>query len=140
VEASPDLAGFEDAQQRLRNSLGEPVVFLFPDQLEWLDGTALDPETGRPYDPMAEPTASAGASATVPNCDVAIRAQDEDTRFSALGFTESEDVLVICSSGQASAASGAESAVVRDERYMVMAQRFDGIGGIQRYLTSLRRR
>lgn len=135
----PDLAGFADAQERLRTHFGELVVFLRPPEFEWPVDTELDPETLKPYDPMIEPTVTAQASAGV-NCDVAFKGRDEDIEWSALGLTEAEDVLLISSIAAASAASGAESAIVRGEEYLVVAQRPDGIGGIQRFLSALRRR
>jgi hypothetical protein len=134
----PDIAGFADAQERLRGHFGEVVVFLRPVEETWASGVEIDPETGNPYDPMAVPVASGRASAAV-RADVAYKGRDEDIEWSALGFVEAEDVLLICSSGAASAASGAESALVRGEEYLVVAQRFDGIGAIQRFLSALRR-
>ena len=134
----PDLAGFADAQERLRGHFGEPVVFLRPAEEDWGPGVEFDPETGNPYDPMAVPVASARASAAV-NCDVAFRGRDEDIEWSALGFVEAEDALLICSIAAASAASGAESALLRGEEYLVVSQRPDGIGGVQRFLSALRR-
>lgn len=139
ADDGPDLAAFADAQERLRDYFGELVVFLRPVESTWPDGTELDPETGEPYDPMAVPTASGQASGAVGNVDVAFKGRDENIEWSALGFVEAEDVLLIHSIAAASAASGAVSAIVRGEEYMVVAQRPDGIGAIQRFLSALRR-
>lgn len=138
ADDGPDLGGFADAQERLRGHFGELVVFLRPPEFEWPADVELDPETGKPYDPMAEPELTAQASGAV-RCDVAFRGRDEDVKWTALGFTEAEDVLLISSIAAASAASGARSAIVRGEEYLVVAQRPDGIGGIQRFLSALRR-
>lgn len=51
----PDVSGFVEAQARLRDVLGTDVTFYVPTEIVWPAGTAIDPETGRPYDPMAEP-------------------------------------------------------------------------------------
>lgn len=135
----PDIAGFADAQERLRSHFGELVVFLRPPELTFPDGTALDPETGQPYDPMIEATEVAQSSGGV-KCTIAFKGRDEDIEWSALGFTEAEDALLICDIAAASAASGARSAVFRGEEYLVTAQRPDGVGAIQRFLSAVRRR
>jgi hypothetical protein len=134
---TPDIAGFADAQERLRVGFGELVVFLRPPELTWPDGTALDPETGRPYDPMV--AGSAVQSSGAVNCTIAFKGRDEDVKWTALGLTEAEDALLICDLAAASAASGAQSAVFRGEEYLVVAQRPDGVGGIQRFLSAVRR-
>lgn len=51
----PDIAGFKAAQQRLREHMGVEVTFRIPTDPVWPAGAALDPQTGRPYDPTVEP-------------------------------------------------------------------------------------
>jgi hypothetical protein len=51
----PDIAGFEDAQERLRTEFGVDAVFFIPGDPAWAPGTPVDPETGKPYDPFLEP-------------------------------------------------------------------------------------
>ncbi len=51
----PDLAGFREAQARLREEMGVDVTFRIPVAAVWPVGTPLDPQTGRPYDPTVEP-------------------------------------------------------------------------------------
>lgn len=136
----PDLAGFADAQHRLREGFGEPVIFLHPAVETWPPGTQLDPETDRPYDPMIDPVTSARASAAV-TCDVATRPfTGDDVEFAALGEYEREHQMLACDASYASAASGATDYQVRGGLYSVTSQRYDGIGGVQRFLTFGRRR
>lgn len=136
----PDLAGFSEAQQRLRSAFGEPVVFLAPVESVWPDGTPVDPETNRPYDPVLAATSSGQASALV-NATVAVRPYGKpEAEWTALGATERDHVMLISDIAAASACEGAESFVVRDESYKVTAMRPDGIGGVQRWLTFGRKR
>lgn len=59
----PDIAGFAEAQHRLRQELGIDVTFGIPVAPVWPDGTPLDPETGRPYDPTVDPASGGGTTA-----------------------------------------------------------------------------
>jgi hypothetical protein len=136
---APDLAGFTDAQQRLRERFGEPVVFLSDVQLQFAAGTQFDAETGMPYDPVLEPTASAQASATV-RCDVAFRAIGNEVDFSALGAVEQTHVMLIADIADRAACEPCDEFVCRGERFQVTAQKPDGIGGLQRWLVFGRRR
>jgi hypothetical protein len=70
VPPQADLAGFADAQSRLRNQFAEEVTFMYPEQFAWPAGTPIDPETDEPYDPTVEPITASAASAVV-RCDVA---------------------------------------------------------------------
>lgn len=137
---APDLAGFEDAQHRLREAFGEPVIFLMPPVETWPPGTELDPETGRPYDPMLEPLVSNQEQRQV-TCDVATRPfTGSDVEFAPVGLVEREHQMLACDLAYASAASGAIEYEVRGSRYAVTSQRPDGIGRVQRFLTFGRRR
>lgn len=137
VDVTPDLAGYREAQERLRSVLGEPIVLLQAATRSYDPGVALDPETGEPYDPLIEPQESAQASAQVQG-RIAFRgvpgSPDAASMDSALGWMEDTDVAVITGSAAASAASGAVSMVIRDERYEIRTARFDGIVGTDRYL------
>ncbi len=56
----PNIAGFKDAQQRLRDHMGVEVTFRLPTAPVWPVNAALDPQTGRPYDPTVEPESGGG--------------------------------------------------------------------------------
>lgn len=60
---APDLAGYKDALLRKRAAIGSEVTFHFPKSGTWPDGTVLDENTGRPFDPMIEPASEEGAEA-----------------------------------------------------------------------------
>lgn len=131
----PDLAGFRAAQQRKRDELGEDVLFLHEPSITFPPGTPTDPETGRPYDPVLTPTASARASAIV-RCAVAVDwGTREDVEDTPAGIFARGDVMAIAPSGAASAIDGAIELEVRGVRYSVRSQTFDGVAGIDRFLT-----
>lgn len=136
---APDMSGFEDAQVRLREQFGEPVVFLFEPVVTWPDDTPIDPETGDPYDPAVRPEASGQASATV-DCTIAFKAINRagvtgGESEGALGIVPSTHIMAICGSAAASAVDGAREMIARGEHFLVTSQKPDGIGGLQRFLT-----
>lgn len=58
--AAPDLAGFREAQSRLRHLMGVVATFRVPVAPVWPAGTPLDPQTQRPYDPTVTPASGGG--------------------------------------------------------------------------------
>lgn len=137
LEVTPDRSGYVEAQNRLREVLGEAVILIQPAVNTYPPGTALDPETGEPYDPLIQPTSSAAASALIQG-RVAERGvaqvPERATNDGALGWMEDNDVAVIAASAAASAADGATGMVIRGERYVIRSTRFDGLTGIERLL------
>lgn len=141
-EPTPDLAGFAQAQDRLRKHFGEVCWFIREASVTFPPSTPIDPQTKRPYDPLIKPSASAQASGAV-KCNVAFRptvGADAETQMTPIGWAEETDILLIAPSAAASAASGAQEVLVRDERYKVVAMKPDGIGSKQRLLAWGKRR
>jgi hypothetical protein len=62
MPAVPDIAGFRDAQRRLREALGRDAVFHVPLAVTWGADVSLDPQTGRPYDPTIVPESGGGST------------------------------------------------------------------------------
>lgn len=60
----PDLDGWREAMDRGRSFLGQDITFYLPTDPVWPPGTAINPETGRPYDPTVVP-ASGGEEEVV---------------------------------------------------------------------------
>lgn len=139
---APDLAGFADAQRRLRGGFGEDVVFLLPEEVTFPPDVPIDPETGLPYDPTIKPIASGAASAVV-NCDVAQRTTRLDVsggdNQGQLGVLTEGQVLLIADISASATIADAVRFEVRGDSYKVMSMRPDGIGGAQRWLTTGRR-
>lgn len=143
MQVRPDLAGFVDAQNRKRELIGEDITLLFPPSLDWPPGTPLDPQTGRPYDPMVEPVASAQASAVV-RAGVAFRAVNRagiggETDVAALGYLDNSHIMLNLPLACAAVASGAQDFIAREERYKITATKEDGIGIVARVLVYGRR-
>lgn len=136
---TPNLGGFREAMASKRDMLGEIVTLLGPVEATYDPSVKIDPDTGQPYDPMATPTASGRASASV-QAGVAYRhtpsfagaASDQ----AAGGLFDSAGLLVILASGMASAATSirADTVLARGEYYKITAQRFDGVSAIDRFL------
>lgn len=131
----PDIAGYADAQHALRERFGERVDFLFEASVTFPPGTAIDPETGEPYDPTIEPTSSAQATASA-LCTVATRPSKlEPVQPGPVGFLETDEVMVATDLTASASIEGAREMVVRDLRYLIEGMKPDGIAGEQRFLT-----
>lgn len=122
----PSLDGFREAQDRLRSLTGELVTFLGPVSVTFPPGTRLDPQTGRPYDPMIAPTASARASAVV---KAGVVSSLDDGEAQPFGWTPEADVMLHMPSGAASAAS-ADAFMLRGKLWQVTGRHFEGIGDL----------
>lgn len=122
----PSLAGFRDAQDRLRALTGELVTFLGPVQVTFPPGTRLDPQSGRPYDPTITPSSSARASAAV---KAGVVSSLGDGQAQPLGWTPEADVMLHMPSAAASAASAAEF-MLRGKLWKVTGRHFEGIGDL----------
>lgn len=135
---APDLAGFTEAQQRLRGGFGEDVTFFQAAVLTYPPDTPIDPETGEPYDPTVEPVDENQPSATV-TCTVAFITQANrdqlEFKTSALGIEERTHVLAIADIAAEPQITGAIEFDWRGDRYKIEAQKPDGIGAEQRVLT-----
>lgn len=129
---SPDLAGFREARERKRALFSEPVVLIGPGVATYPAGVPLDPETGMPYDPTIEPTAS-GASALVA-VEWVWRSSSDASDAAAPGVFEKAHPMLIAASAAGSAVEGMTHFVGRGERYKIEATHFDGITGIDRLL------
>lgn len=135
----PDLAGFADAQRRKRQLLGEEITFFGEVLLEFPVDTPTDPETGRPFDPFAEPTSSAQATSSA-KASVAFRpAVAGGQEATPVGLLDSTHVLLVLDSQSSAAASGKVEFSWRDERYKITAQKPD-VGWMDRWIVWGRRK
>jgi len=69
----PNIAGFMEAQSRLRNLLGSSATFRVPVGATYPPGTPVDPQSGRPYDPTIQPTTPASTIDKVHKVGVVLR-------------------------------------------------------------------
>lgn len=144
MSLAPDLDGFTDAQRRLRGAFGEEIVFLFPEEVTWPPDTAIDPETGRPYDPVIEPSGSTQPTATV-KCNVVFKAINRagisgEAEATAVGWLEAGNMMLIADITDRATIDGAVRFQARDELWDIHSTLEDGIGGVQRYLVFGRKR
>jgi hypothetical protein len=138
---APDLAGFIDAEQRLRTAFAEEVRFIFASDDTYPPGTVLDPESGRPMDPLVAPASSLPHTLSV-QANVAYRTGGlrsgsitGQSAVSRAGVFEEGQIIVIVSATVGATVEGALEFLARGERWKVTAQVFDGIGGIQRHVS-----
>lgn len=138
ADEAPDLAGFRDAQKRLRQEFGEVVVFLGEVTATFPAGTAVDPETGKPYDPTAEPDSQTQASASA-LCDIVARPVfGSEEQPSQGGIFETSHLILIADIDDRDLIEDKAHARVREREYLIAATRPDGIAGVQRLLIACR--
>lgn len=134
----PNLAGFVDAQQRLRSQFGEPVWFIKPSSVTFAPNTNIDPSTGQPFDPAIKPIASAAASASA-QCNVFFRAisrggMGHEFAQSAADIRNWSLVMLITDISNRSICQGAVQVLLRGDTWKVMSEKPDGLGDTQRWL------
>lgn len=131
----PDLAGLQNALAELREKTGEEVLFFFEETLEYPPGTEIDPETGKPYDPLIEPTKGESDDPLFIKCSVAFRPSfAEDTEESRIGNIKVNQVLLSMSITEWDLVASAVSFNVKADNYLIVKSTRDGIGSDYRQL------
>lgn len=131
MEESPNIAGFSDAQARLRDKLGLDVRLLTPVTAAYASGTVLDPTTGQPYDPRIKPTASGFSSAMVRASVISeVLSVEDDTETNAAGIFSSKSVVLDIAVGDWPLASAATEFEVFEQRYVIRDTQPDGFAQI----------
>lgn len=122
----PSLAAFAEAQDRKRTLLGSDITFLWPKHVTFPPGTPTNPDSGQPFDPTIQGSASAQASATI-RCSAFFKAINRGGASNAeiaspLGHDEKTRLFLVLASGdglvvrgQASAAGGSAFAGFGEE-------------------------
>lgn len=130
MAATPDIAGFRVAQDRLRQVLGRAVTFHVPEAPVYDPDVQLDPETGRPYDPTVVPTSGGGeadVTITVGIVTTVIESSDEaDIEAGPSGVRSSESAALIIAPADKPDIAGAGAFTLDGMRYAVIDLRFDG--------------
>jgi hypothetical protein len=132
----PDLAGFAEAQQRLRDRFGRVVTFYRPSDALYSPDVPLDEQTGQPFDPTIRPAsggalASASATANVVYAPLAGTSRDK-TVSDQLGRHSKLNKNLILGIEDQSVASGAVRFEVDGEHWKIVDVKLDGVGAIQR--------
>lgn len=129
----PDLDGFRDASVRLRGAMGRALWYLTPTPTTWPEGTALDPESGQPFDPTVVPLASGFSSASAQTLVVLPGASDRVAKEveAAIGrIEEGEAALVIAAvDWENHSLEGATGVVLYGDDWELADARFDSVGG-----------
>jgi hypothetical protein len=134
VGGQPNVAGWMEAQDRLRRMLGTTVEFLIPPTLtaeDYPPGTSLDPETGFPFDPTVEIVSQEAAERIEVVASVVHRPIDTDVRDAALdmpvGLVPSSNAALIISLEDRDRTEGATEVEIWGERYRITEWRRDGL-------------
>jgi hypothetical protein len=131
VAETPNIAGFSDAQARLRDKFGLDVKLLTPVAAAYASGSVLDPSTGRPYDPRIRPTASGFGSVTIRATVIADRVgTEDDTQSNAAGIFSNKSVVLDVSVDDWPKASAATQFEVIGQRYEIRDAQPDGFAQI----------
>jgi hypothetical protein len=129
----PDLDGFRDASVRLRASMGRPLWYLTPMATTWPEGTALDPESGEPYDPTIVPLASGFSSASAQTLVVLPGAADRVSKEveAAIGQIEEGAAALVIGEfdWQNLSLEDATGVLIYDETWELADARSDSVGG-----------
>jgi len=136
VTDGPDLAGMADAQARLRKFTGEDVIFYTPTGTEWPPDAVLDPQTGRPFDPLIEPIASGFSSAAV-RCNIASRpvsGLNDQTAETPIGNIELGGVVLIMGVDDKPIIADATEFDAKGDHFKITQTKDDGIGSNYRTL------
>jgi hypothetical protein len=143
----PDIAGWADAQDRLRQKLGTVVVFLIPPTLtpeDYPADTSFDPETGLPFDPTIEHTSGEEPERVEVVAAVIHRPIDTDVRDAAadtpIGLVPSSNAALLISLADRPRAEGATEVEVWGERYRITEWRRDGLTVQNRWIVFLQER
>lgn len=131
----PNLPGYHEAQARLIEKLGADAEFdLPPTAVTWPADTALDPETGQPYDPTIEPESGGDPSQATVKGTVIERTAKEATELAAIGWVENADVALKIRPDDRPAIDGATHFTVFGERYAIRDIRPSGLDTPDGYL------
>lgn len=135
MPAQPDLAGVQDALGRLREATGEDVPFFFAATDTWPTGTVLNPDTGRPYDPLIEPEKEESPEPVEVRCSVAFRPGfQEDADETEIGDIKMNVVLLGMDIADWPKVEDAVSFNCKGDNYVIKKSTDDGIGSDYRRL------
>lgn len=138
ITDGPDIAGFQDAQERIRLALGQNVDFQIPIAPVYPDGTQLDPETGEPYDPTVDPTSGGGntiVTKKVVVCYAPIQGSkvpNEKGREGWQGVARGESCALLASVDDFPDIEPATGFVLNEVEYQITEIIEDGLVGMER--------
>lgn len=135
---NPDVAGFQAAQARLRAELGVDVTFLVPVAPTYPPGTPVDPDTGRPLDPFAEPVTERGWDEEPARVSFINRGVGEgDAAQTPLGSIDEGKAALIIDGDTYGRVRRATRVKIGPETYAVEQMRYDPSLRSERYVVFL---
>lgn len=143
MAVKPDIAGFQEAQRRLRDEFGVDITFHVPEVPVYPPDTQLDPETGKPFDPTIRPTSGDGFTDVVKHCHVIFRpihVNLEDPLGDdhlAGGFRRQTSAVLDIDVADFPDVDDASEVTFNGTRYKITDFENDGIVGVDRVLAFL---
>jgi hypothetical protein len=127
---APDLAGYKDALLRKRAALGSTVTFRFPAALTWPVGTVLNPDSGKPYDPLLQPEKEEAADPVEMSLSVGFRPTfQEDTDETEIGDIKMNVALTWVTLEEWADVEDATSFDYADDNYLIRKATWEAVGG-----------
>lgn len=126
MSAAPDLAGFADAQRRLRGALGVDAAFVIREPASYGPDVPIDPANGRPYDPFAEPQTPATDREVVKRVGFVGRGVGEGSApLTPLGAIDAGNAALILDPADKPAVEDATTVRIGGETYRIEQWRED---------------
>lgn len=132
-----DISGFIDAMNRMRLAMGTQVPFYKTTAKDYAPGTATDPESGQPYDPVIEPSGGGNTSSVTLTVGVYTprvpSSMEDDVVQTAISQFEEGDVLLDVEVGEYddNALDDATEVDVFGERHEITDRDRDQVAGTE---------
>jgi hypothetical protein len=118
MRPAPNLAGFAESRQALRDHFGQDVTFLIPASATYDN---LDPEQGTAYDPWAPATSGGGS--------LGLR---DATQATPIGNYSADTIALILPYDEWDDVAGATHVLWLDDRYKITEVRDDAMATVYR--------
>lgn len=138
MSEQPDIAGWLDAQDRMRVSTGQDVTFKLRNPPVYAAGVQLDPESGQPFDPTIDPISGGDLTDVVKRVGVIFRpvrgnVKDDESDEAGGAFLSSNVALDVAVADHA-AIQDAVQFVLNGRDYRITDILPDGLTQVDRYL------
>lgn len=134
----PDIAGFLDAQDRLRDKMGQDVDFMVRVASVWPGGTPLD-ENGEPYDPTVKPTSGGDLRPVTKRVGVMFKKASPlrpgaDTQWETVGEFSGMDIILNLNGTDYADVRTAVQVWFNGLKFRIVEFKPGGLGGVDRWL------
>lgn len=126
MSTSPNVAGFREAQSRLRNLLGSDASFVVKGPVVYPPGTKIDNETGRPHDPTIRPTSEPETLKTHKVGVLILSARNTENPEATWGGLRQGDRITIDMDPEVAAdVEGATEVIIKELRFAIEEMHID---------------